>query len=172
MRMSSQSVYSPQLLVNKSYLQHSEEIRLVWSSMRSLGTESTLHLEMKAAVASRLHDEGCKVVMELPYSPSWVVWWSSYRPDVFGVRGSEGLLEYTFVECETNPFAQRILRKRIDSVGYQSRLLEKLQVRFLLVVPRGKLARVSYASIRRLLEIWTYEKWSGSICKYPSLSLG
>ena len=138
-------------------------------SKRTLGNESTLHLEMKATVASGLSDEGCKVLEELPYSPSPGVWWSSYRPDLFGVRRSEGWLEYTFVECETNPFAPRILHKRTDSVGYQTRLFEKLQVRFLLVVPRGKLARVSYAPIRRFWEIWTYEKWSGSICKYPSL---
>jgi hypothetical protein len=144
----------------------------VRGSMRSVGTESILHLEMKAAVASRLHDEGCSVVEELSRSSSRAVWWISYRPDLFGMRRSEGWLEYTFVECETNPFAPRILRKRIDSVGYQTRLLEKMQVRFLLVVPRGKLARVSCAPIRRLWEIWTYEKWSGSICEYPSTSSG
>lgn len=138
--------------------------------MKSVGTESTLHVEMKAAVASQLHDEGCMVVEEISYSPLGVVWWSRYRPDIFGVRRSEGWLEYTFVECETNPFAPRILRKRIDSVGYQTRLLEKLQVRFLLVVPYGKLSRVSYAPIRRLWEIWSYEKWSGLLRKYPSLT--
>ncbi len=138
--------------------------------MKTVGIESALHLEMKAAVASRLHDEGCKVAMELPYSPSRGLWWSSYRPDLFGVRRSGGWLEYTFVECETNPFAPRILRKRIDSVGYQTRLLEKLQLRFVLVVPKGKLSRVSNAPIRRVWEIWTYEKWSGSFCRYPPLS--
>ncbi len=139
---------------------------------RLIGTESTLHLEMKAAVASQLRNEGYRVAMELPYSPSSILWWSSYRPDLFGMKLSKGCLEYTFAECETNPFAARIQRKRIDSVGWQSRLLEKLQIKFLLVVPRGRLARVSYPAIRRVWEIWTYERWSGALCKYPSSSAG
>lgn len=127
---------------------------------------------MKAAVASQLHNEGYLVAMELPYSPSSGLWWRSYRPDLFGMKLSDDCLEYTFAECETNPFAPRIQRKRIDSIGRQSRLLEKLQVRFLLVVPRGRLARVSYPVIRRVWEIWTYERWSGALCRYPSLSTG
>lgn len=134
---------------------------------RLVGAESLLHLEMKAAVGSKLKDDGYSVAVEPPFSPSRVLWWSSYRPDLLAFRRSDRCLQYMFAECETNPFAPRILRKRIDSAGWQSHLLEELQVRFLLVVPRGRLSRVCYPSIRKVWEIWTYERWSGAICVCP-----
>ncbi len=133
--------------------------------------ESTLHLEMKAAVASRLHADGFRVIIEPLFPPNRALWWSGYRPDLFAVSRSDGNTQCIFAECETNPSARRILRKRICSVGWQSPLEGKLQVHFLLVVPRGRLSLVSCSSIRRVWEVWTYEEWSGAICQYPAIGL-
>ncbi len=137
-----------------------------------LGTESTLHLEMKAAVSSRLSDTGFSVIVEPPFPPRRLLSWSSYRPDLLAVRHGESVLECCFVECETSPSCERILRKRTNSITRQSLLLEELRVSFLLVVPRGKLARVTSSALRRVWDVWTYEKQSGEIHEFPSLRRG
>ncbi len=146
---------------------------MAWAEYRILfGTESTLHLEMKAAVAGRLRVEGFGVLLEPPFPPLRGLWWSRYRPDLFGFKRDKTHLEYVFVECETNPASQRILRKRIDSVGWQSLLLEAMRVRFLLVIPCGRLSQVCAPQIRRVWDVWTYEDLSGRVQVYPRLAAG
>ncbi len=137
-----------------------------------LGTESTLHLEMKKAIASHLSDDGFEVTIEPSFPPRQFLRWSSYRPDLVGVRQDHGTVQCFFVECETNPSCERILRKQIDSITWQSLLLEELQISYLLVVPSGKLHRVMSSDLRRVWIVWTYERRSGEIRKFPSLSDG
>ncbi len=112
---------------------------------------------MKESVSRELLDEGYSVFFEPPYAPSRFLSWVSYRPDLFGIRGSPGRQEYALVECETRPSARRLASKNFLSLDVQTRLDSDLSLRRILVVPRGTLSRLD-PSVRRSWETWIYEK--------------
>jgi hypothetical protein len=112
---------------------------------------------MKESVSRELLDEGYSVFFEPPYAPSRFLSWVSYRPDLFGIRGSPGRQEYALVECETRPSARRLASKNFLSLDVQTRLDSDLSLRRILVVPRGTLARLD-PSVRRSWETWIYEQ--------------
>src|SRR5207302_7088093 len=129
----------------------------------SLG-ESILHLRMKESVCRELVGEGYSVYFEPRYAPSRFLSWASYRPDLFGLRGSTARQEYAFVECETKPSWRRLASKNFRSVDVQTRLNADMSVRRILVVPRGTLARVD-SSVRLSWETWIYEE--GAFQRFP-----
>jgi hypothetical protein len=126
--------------------------------------ESVLHLHMKESASRALADEGYSVFFEPPYAPSKFLTWVSYRPDLFGMRGSAGRQEYALVECETRPSCRRLASKNFGSVVVQARLNSDLSLRRILVVPRGTLACVD-SSMRRSWETWIYG--GGSFQRFP-----
>jgi hypothetical protein len=111
---------------------------------------------MKESASRQLAEEGYSVFFEPPYAPSRFLSWASYRPDLFGIRASDGSQEYALVECETRPSGRRLSSKNFRSVDVQMRLNSSLSLRRILVVPRGTLARVD-SSMRFSWETWIYE---------------
>jgi len=130
----------------------------------SLLGESILHRRMKESVWRELVGEGYSVFFEPPYAPSRFLSWASYRPDLFGMRGSAARQEYALVECETRPSGRRLASKNFRSVEVQTRLNSEMSVRRVLVVPRGTLASVD-SSVRLSWETWIYE--GGLFQKFP-----
>jgi hypothetical protein len=126
--------------------------------------ESILHRRMKESVSRELAGEGYSVFEEPPCAPSRFMSWVSYRPDLFGIRGSAERQEYALVECETRPSGRRLAAKNFRSVDVQTRLNSELSLRRILVVPRGTLAGVD-SSARRTWETWIYE--GGSFQRFP-----
>ena len=119
---------------------------------------------MKESVWRELTGEGYSVFFEPPYAPSRFLSWASYRPDLFGMRGSATRQEYALVECETRPSGRRLASKNFRSVEVQTRLNAEVSVRMILVVPRGTLASVD-SSVRLSWETWIYEE--GSFQRFP-----
>ena len=137
--------------------------------------ESALHLRMKESVSRELAGEGYSVFFEPPYSPSRFLGWTSYRPDLLGIRAGSGRQEYAFVECETRPSARRLASKNFRSVDVQTRLNHDLSLRRILVVPRRKLSSVD-PSVRRTWEMWIYDRSGFQMFRMardpPAASLG
>ncbi|MDA4118479.1 MAG: hypothetical protein OK455_09070 [Thaumarchaeota archaeon] len=127
--------------------------------------ESVLHLRMKDRVSRELVDEGYSVFHEPPFAPSRFLDWSSYRPDLLGVKTTAHEQEYAFVECETNPSTKRLAAKNFRSVRVQLRLNSTFALRRLLVVPRGSLHRLE-PSVRYSWETWIYEE-DGRFQRFP-----
>ena len=119
---------------------------------------------MKERVSQQLAEEGYAVFFEPPCAPSRYLSWVSYRPDILGIRASEGRQEYALVECETRPSERRLASKNYKSVDIQTTLHSELLLRRILVVPRGKLASVD-RSVRRSWETWIYE--GGAFQRFP-----
>jgi hypothetical protein len=119
---------------------------------------------MKQSVWRALVGEGYFVFFEPPYAPSRFLSWASYRPDLFGVRGSGARQDYAFVECETRPSGRRLASKNFRSVEVQTRLNADLHLRRILVVPRGTLASVD-SSVRLSWETWIYDE--GAFQRFP-----
>ncbi|HYR04117.1 MAG TPA: hypothetical protein VEO75_01910 [Nitrososphaerales archaeon] len=119
---------------------------------------------MKESAWRELVGEGYSVFFEPPYAPSSFLSWSSYRPDLFGMRGGVSRQEYAFVECETRPSGRRLASKNFRSVDVQTRLNAEMHVRRILVVPRGTLASVD-SSVRLSWETWIYEE--GAFQRFP-----
>ncbi len=119
--------------------------------------ESTLHIDMKTAVASELVREGYEVIEEPPWPPNRFISWEAYRPDLMGLFDREGAEEYAFIECETHPRMPRLLSKNIWRIELQSRIDRQSRLRRILVVPRGKLGAVD-PKLRRCCEIWIADK--------------
>jgi hypothetical protein len=119
---------------------------------------------MKESVWRELVGEGYSVFLEPPFAPSSFLSWSSYRPDLFGMRGGASRQEYAFVECETRPSGRRLASKNFRSVDVQTRLNAEMHVRRILVVPRGTLASVD-SSVRLSWETWIYEE--GAFQRFP-----
>jgi hypothetical protein len=111
---------------------------------------------MKEGVSRELAREGYSIFFEPPYSPSILLRWASYRPDVLGIKASEEVQEYVFVECETRPSGRKLAAKNFRSVEAQARLGRQLSLRKILVLPRGKLACVEPA-VRHQWEMWIFE---------------
>lgn len=128
---------------------------LISQSRRRVCMESQLHLRMKDRVSRELEVEGYTVFYEPSFPPSRFLTWSSYRPDILGVRTGAAGQEYVFVECETRPSGRRIAGKNFASVDVQARLNSDVSLRRILVVPRGKLRGVDRAT-RRSWETWIY----------------
>jgi hypothetical protein len=118
--------------------------------------ESFLHRRMKERVSQELAEEGYAVFFEPPYAPSRYLSWVTYRPDILGIRASDGRQEYALVECETRPSERRLASKNYKSVDVQTRLNSDLSLRRILVLPRGKLANLE-SSVRRSWETWIFE---------------
>jgi hypothetical protein len=119
---------------------------------------------MKESAWRELVGQGYSVFFEPPYAPSSFLTWASYRPDLFGIRGSAARQEYAFVECETRPSRRRLASKNFRSVEVQTRLNSEMYVRRILVVPRGTLASVD-SSVRLSWETWIYE--GGAFQRFP-----
>jgi hypothetical protein len=119
---------------------------------------------MKESVWRELVAEGYSVFFEPPYAPSRFLSWTSYRPDLLGIRDSAARQEYAFVECETRPSGRRLASKNFRSVEVQTRLNAEMHVRGILVVPRGRLASVD-SSVRLSWETWIYGE--GAFQRFP-----
>ena len=115
--------------------------------------ESQVHRSMKAAVRNELERERYAVVEEPLFPPRKKVWWTSYRPDLFGYRSLEGKEEIVLVECETRPNMKRLGAKNHTSVWFQPYLFRRGSVRRILAVPWGKLGSVDM-KIRDEWEFW------------------
>jgi hypothetical protein len=115
--------------------------------------ESQLHRFLKQTAIERLEAGGFRTYLEPDWSPLDLVSWQEYRPDIFGIREEGGLDEYAFVECETKPETNRILRKKVRLILIQSRLLRQTQRRMILTVPRHTLGTFDLR-IRKFWEIW------------------
>jgi hypothetical protein len=119
--------------------------------------ESVLHRRMKDCVSRELADEGYHVFYEPAFAPSRFLDWTSYRPDLLGIKATTERQEYAFVECETNPSSKRLDSKNFRSVEVQLRLNAAFSLRRLLVVPWGTLSRLD-SSVRYSWETWIYEE--------------
>ena len=108
---------------------------------------------MKSSVAEELEKENYLVFEEPLFPPNREVSWHTYRPDLFGVRSSSECKEYAFVECETRPNINRLLRKRYDTICVQTDLQRRSSVRRILAIPRGKLTAMDLI-IRHEWEVW------------------
>lgn len=112
---------------------------------------------MKAGASLELTRDGYTVFVEPPFAPSMFLEWSSYRPDILGIRRRSAKEEYALVECETKPSKRRLDSKNFRSVEVQSRIdYESSSLRRILVVPRGTL-RMLEPSVRFLWEMWIFE---------------
>ena len=111
---------------------------------------------MKSIVRRELERERYAVFEEPPLPPgdkvSWLSW-SSYRPDLLGIRSEGGREEIVLVECETHPNMRRLKAKNSGSVFLQPRLFGSGSVRRILAVPHGRLGAVNM-KIRDVWEIW------------------
>ena len=134
-------------------------------------SESKLHRNMKAVVASELAKEGYEVIEEPLRPPDQFVSWEAYRPDLLGLAVAEDRREeeYALVECETRPNTQRLLAKNIWRVQLQSKIDRPSRLRRILVVPRGRLGDVDL-KLRRYCEIWVADQ--GDLLKIPMCPLG
>jgi len=126
--------------------------------------ESALHRMMKECASRELTSEGYSVFEEPPYAPSSFISWSSYRPDLFGLRAGGGVQDYVLVECETRPSERKLAAKNFKSVEVQARLSSDVSLRRVLVIPRGNLACLD-TSVRTSWEMWIYE--GGSFQMFP-----
>jgi hypothetical protein len=122
---------------------------------------------MKHSVSRELAEEGYFIYEEPPFAPTPFMNWEAYRPDLFGVRAGPGRQDYALVECETRPSLRKLAAKNVRSVEVQTRLNSELSLRRILVLPRGKLARVD-RSVRRAWEMWIYE--GGTFQRFPPAS--
>ncbi len=127
-------------------------------------SESALHRNMKAVVASELTREGYRVIEEPLWPPNRFVSWNAYRPDLLGFIHTDATEEYALVECETRPGMRRILTKNIWRVELQSKIDLQPRLRRILVVPRGKLGTLD-PKLRRSCEIWVADE--DDILKIP-----
>lgn len=121
--------------------------------------ESELHRKMKESVRGALIQEGYKVYLEPQFDPSSFLTWEFYRPDMLGVRVADGKQKYAIVECETRPSGRRLATKNYRSLRAQTRLNSELQLRRILVIPRGTLARLD-PSVRLSWETWIFAEGS------------
>jgi hypothetical protein len=128
--------------------------------------ESALHLTMKANVAAELSSQGYSIYEEPLHPPTSRLSWFAYRPDLLGVRVTDGAEEFVFVECETKPRTRRISSKNLRSVGLQSSLFRAPRLKKILVIPRGRLRAVD-RELRTSWEIWLAS--DGGFYKIPHL---
>jgi hypothetical protein len=122
---------------------------------------------MKERASLELARDGYSTFFEPPFAPSWFLRWSSYRPDVFGMRTGRGRQDYALVECETRPSSRRLESKNFRTVQIQGTINSEVSLRRILVIPRGTLRRVG-TSTRLSWEMWIYE--AGSFQQFPSAS--
>lgn len=119
--------------------------------------ESNLHKLLKNIIAKELLRLNYILYFETPTSPVSRLWWTSYRPDIFGVIENEKSMSIILVECETNPTKTRMLKKTIQIkrvLSLQKRLNEKHRILPLLAIPSLTLNRVNCKEIRNFWEVW------------------
>ena len=115
--------------------------------------ESDLHRAMKRIVRSALEAEGYRLVEEPLYPPTRRVSWSSYRPDLLGIRRDGAKEELVVVECETRPSRRRFRAKNYSSLWFQASVTHEGSIRRVLAVPRGRLHGVDLR-LRDSWEVW------------------
>ena len=118
--------------------------------------EKHSHLLLKALAKRELGTNGYEVYVEPDNSPLPMVFWRSYRPDLFGHRLTKGVERFVLVECETNPTSASLIRKRqkLSIPLLQLRLDISQELAFLLVVPLGRFTEALKHGGRRFWEIW------------------
>lgn len=115
--------------------------------------ESELHRTMKRIVRSELELDLYCVVEEPLYPPTQRISWSSYRPDLLGIRAGPLTEEIAIVECETHPSTTRLESKNYSSLWFEPSILRDGSIRRILAIPRGTL-HVLDSGLRRKWEIW------------------
>jgi hypothetical protein len=108
---------------------------------------------MKEVVREELETEGFSVVEEPLFPPVDWISWSTYRPDLMGLRVKEPTEEVAIVECETLPSMRRLFAKNYGSLWFQPPLMREGSIRRILAVPRGKLCSLDLR-LRHGWEIW------------------
>jgi hypothetical protein len=121
---------------------------------------------MKLAMRRELERESYSVLEEPSSPPSRKIFWSAYRPDLFGYRNERGEEELVIVECETHPNMRRFRLKNFSSLRFQPFLFQKGSIRRVLAVPQGGLRAVDLG-LRDEWEIWVLGR-TGPICKIGS----
>lgn len=120
---------------------------------RLSGVETELHRTMKRMVRSELELDNYLVVEEPLFPPTRRISWSSYRPDLLGVRAGPRTEEIAIVECETHPSMRRLECKNYSSLWFEPSVLREGSIRRILAVPRGTL-HILDMRLREKWEIW------------------
>jgi hypothetical protein len=98
--------------------------------------------------------------------------WNYYRPDVIGIAEEQGWMRIVLGECETNPTLSSI-REKASKISHTMKLQKKLNknhtLKFLLVIPFGKLKRVNHSEFRELWDIWILGNKGRIIYRIPKI---